>query len=40
LWRTLVFGLACGFIIPIPWMLRWYGKWYASQFELAERVAA
>jgi GYF domain 2 len=40
LWRTLVFGLACGFIIPIPWMLRWYAKWYASQFELVERVPA
>ena len=39
LWRTIVFGLACGLIIPIPWMLRWYSKWYASQFELVERVA-
>jgi hypothetical protein len=40
LWRTLVFALACSFIIPIPWMLRWYSKWYASQFELVERDAA
>jgi GYF domain 2 len=39
LWRTVVFGLACGFIIPIPWMLRWYSRWYVSQFELADRVA-
>jgi hypothetical protein len=40
LWRTVVFGLACGFIIPIPWVLRWYSRWYASQFELVERVEA
>jgi hypothetical protein len=34
LWRTIVFVLACGFIIPIPWMLRWYTEWLFSQFEL------
>lgn len=39
LWRTLVFALACGFLIPIPWMLRWYTQWYVSQFELFERTA-
>jgi hypothetical protein len=39
LWRTLVFALACAFIIPIPWMLRWYTQWYVSQFELVERAA-
>jgi hypothetical protein len=38
LWRTLVFVLACVFIIPIPWMLRWYSKWYVSQFQLVERT--
>jgi hypothetical protein len=32
-------GLACVFIIPIPWMLRWYSQWYVSQFELVERTA-
>ena len=37
LWRTVVFAIACIFIIPIPWMLAWYGRWYASQFALAER---
>ena len=37
LWRTIVFVIACIFIIPIPWMLRWYAQWYASQFALAER---
>jgi hypothetical protein len=39
LWRTLAFVLACGFLIPIPWMLRWYTTWYVSQFELVERAA-
>jgi hypothetical protein len=39
LWRTLVFAIACGFIIPIPWVLRWYFKWYASQIALVERGA-
>jgi hypothetical protein len=39
LWRTLLFALACGFLIPIPWMLRWYTQWYVSQFELVERAA-
>ena len=39
LWRTLLFGLACIFIIPIPWALRWYSQWYVSQFELVERTA-
>jgi hypothetical protein len=39
LWRTLLFAIACGFLIPIPWMLRWYSKWYVSQFELVERTA-
>jgi len=37
LWRTLVFAIACAFIIPIPWMLRWFANWYVSQFELVER---
>lgn len=39
LWRTIVFAIACGFIIPIPWMLRWYAQWYMSQFALVERGA-
>lgn len=37
LWRTIVFGIACIFIIPIPWVLRWYANWYLSQFALADR---
>jgi hypothetical protein len=39
LWRTLLFAVACAFIIPIPWMLRWYTTWYVSQFALVERTA-
>jgi hypothetical protein len=34
LWRTIVFSLSCIFLIPIPWMLRWYAQWYVSQFVL------
>ena len=40
LWRTIIFVLLCFLIIPIPWMLRWYGQWYVSQFALAPRGAA
>ena len=39
LWRTLVFAIGCVFLIPIPWMLRWYTSWYVSQFALFERTA-
>jgi hypothetical protein len=39
LWRTIVFVICCAFIIPIPWMLRWYNRWYVSQFALLERTA-
>ena len=39
LWRTLVFAVGCMFLIPIPWVLRWYTRWYVSQFELVERAA-
>jgi hypothetical protein len=35
LWRTVVFAIGCMFLIPIPWVLRWYTAWYVSQFELA-----
>ena len=38
LWRTLVFAFACIFIIPIPWMMRWYTQWFVSQFELVDRA--
>ena len=39
LWRTIVFIIGCMFIIPIPWVMRWYTGWYASQFALADRTA-
>jgi hypothetical protein len=39
LWRTLLFALGCMLLIPIPWVLRWYGQWYVSQFALVERTA-
>ena len=39
LWRSLVCAIGCGFLIPIPWVLRWYITWYVSQFELVERAA-
>jgi len=34
LWRTFVFGLTAMFLIPIPWMLRWYTNWMISQFHV------
>lgn len=37
LWRGIVTAIACGFIIPIPWMYRWFMQWAASQTVLAER---
>jgi hypothetical protein len=36
LWRTVVFILGCGLIIPIPWMLRWLSNWYVSQITVAD----
>jgi len=37
LWRTIVFAIGCAFIIPIPWVIRWFTSWCVSQFELVER---
>jgi len=37
LWRTIAFAIGCMFIIPIPWVIRWFSQWYVSQFELVER---
>jgi GYF domain 2 len=39
LWRSIVMALACVFIIPIPWMYRWFARWVASQTVLVERGA-
>lgn len=38
LWRTVVFCLIAAFIIPIPWALGWYTRWYVTQFALVERA--
>jgi hypothetical protein len=37
LWRAIVTAIACAFIIPIPWMYRWFTRWLASQTVLVER---
>jgi hypothetical protein len=39
LWRVLACGVASLFIIPIPWVARWYTGWYISQFALEKRSA-
>jgi hypothetical protein len=39
LWRMLVTAIALGFVIPIPWVVRWLMRWQASQTELVERGA-
>jgi hypothetical protein len=39
LWRTVVLILGCAVIIPIPWMLSWYFRWFISQFALVDRGA-
>lgn len=39
LWRTLVFSIGCVLIIPIPWVMGWYTRWYVSQFSAEERLA-
>jgi hypothetical protein len=31
LWRVLVGGIGCAFILPIPWVIRWLTNWYFSQ---------
>jgi GYF domain 2 len=38
LWRGFVLGITCIFIIPIPWMMRWYTRWIVSQFCLSDRI--
>lgn len=39
LWRTIVFILGAILIIPIPWVLAWYARWYTAQFALVPRAA-
>jgi GYF domain 2 len=39
LWRTLVLVIGSIFLIPIPWVIRWYAQWCVSQLALVERGA-
>ena len=39
LWRTLALVVAFAFLLPIPWALRWFAEWYASQIVVTPRVA-
>ena len=38
LWRTLVFVFSAIVIIPIPWTLHWYTRWFMRQFSLESRI--
>lgn len=38
LWRTFAFSIGSVLIIPIPWLMAWYTRWYVSQFSASERV--
>jgi GYF domain 2 len=40
LWRLLVLALVSGFIIPIPWITRWFVGWVVSQFSLVDAPPA
>jgi hypothetical protein len=35
LWRSVVMAIVCTLIIPIPWMMRWYYRWFVSQISVA-----
>lgn len=37
LWRGVVTAFGCFFIIPIPWMYRWFIRWLASQITLVDK---
>jgi hypothetical protein len=37
LWRSLVTGLGCIFIVTIPWVMCWFIRWQVSQVALVER---
>jgi hypothetical protein len=38
LWRSIVTALGCLFIVTIPWLLRWFGRWQVSQIVLVEKA--
>src|SRR6266404_1676968 len=37
LWRAIVTGLGCIFIVTVPWVMRWFIRWQVSQVALVER---
>lgn len=39
LWRTLVTVVASIFLIPIPWIMRWYAVWFVSQVHVVSADA-
>lgn len=39
LWRGIVVFIGCALIIPIPWVMRWFMQWQASQTVLVEQGA-
>jgi hypothetical protein len=39
LWRTFAFSLGSIFLIPIPWLLRWYSAWFVSQLHVEDFAA-
>ena len=36
LWRSFAFALLGIFIVPIPWLMRWWVNWFISQFSASE----
>jgi GYF domain 2 len=36
LWRGIIVFFGCALIIPIPWLMRWFMQWQASQTVLVE----
>jgi GYF domain 2 len=36
LWRTIVFAIGSALIIPIPWVLRWFARWYTSKVSVVQ----
>jgi hypothetical protein len=40
LWRTFLGIFACGFILPIPWVLQWFYSWFISQIVVTPAIAA
>ncbi len=39
LWRSFAAALGCAFILPIPWMIRWYTRWFISQIVVTPAAA-